>query len=488
MKATKTEIKVLKVAKYKCLESLLFFTRYLFKQNHNRKFVIGDHHELICDVLEKVLKGEIIRLIINVAPRYSKTELAVKNFIAHGLALNPAAKFIHLSYSDSLALDNSEEIKDMVQSLPYMQLFQDVIVKKDSKSKKKWYTTSGGGVYATAAGGQVTGFGAGKVEDMDDSEMEEMFINEKEGFGGAIIIDDPIKPDDADSDVIRERINQRFDSTIRNRTNSRNTPIIIIMQRLHPNDLCGYLMNVEPNVWTVLSLPAIKENGEALWPFKHTIEELLHLKSINEIVFGRQYMQNPKLKEGLLFPIEDLNFYNPATTDINKMAEFIFCYIDPADEGGDALSAPVGILINNKIYIPEVIYNKNGTDVNEPAVVETILRNKCNAAEVEGNSAWILFAKSIRNKVASKNENCEVRIIKNTAQKHTRILAQSSFIKNNFIFRSDYASIPEYLKFMDNLCGYMRVQGGLSKNAQDDAPDSCAGMSHYFQKNFEHLY
>lgn len=221
-----------------------FFTRYFFKQNHNRKFVIGDHHELICDVLEKVLKGEIIRLIINVAPRYSKTELAVKNFIAHGLALNPSAKFIHLSYSDSLALDNSEEIKDMVQSFPYTQLFQDVIVKKDSKSKKKWYTTSGGGVYATAAGGQVTGFGAGKVEDMDDSEMEEMFINEKEGFGGAIIIDDPIKPDDADSDVIRERINQRFDSTIRNRTNSRNTPIIIIMQRLHPNDLCGYLMNV----------------------------------------------------------------------------------------------------------------------------------------------------------------------------------------------------------------------------------------------------
>lgn len=484
-----TKIKILKVAKFKCQDSLLFFTRYFFKENHNRKFIIGEHHRIICDALEKVLRGEIKKLIINVAPRYSKTELAVKNFIAHGLSLNPEAKFIHLSYSDSLALDNSEEIKDLVQTQAYRQLFPDVIVKRDSNSKKKWDTTAGGGVYATASGGQVTGFGAGTVED-DDEEVElgKMFVHDKNNFGGAIIIDDPIKPDDADSEVIRERINQRFDSTIRNRTNSRDTPIIVIMQRLHPRDLCGHLLESEPGAWTVISLPAIKDNGEALWPFKHTLEELLHLKKINEIVFGRQYMQEPKLREGLLFPKEDLNFYNPLTTNINELAEFRFCYIDPADEGGDDLSAPVGYLIGNKIYIPEVIYNKNGTDVNEPASVEMILRNKCNSVEVEGNSAWVLFAKSIRNKVSEKNVNCEVRIIKNTAKKHTRILAQSSFIKNNFIFRSDYQKIPEYLKFLDNLCEYMRLQSGLNKNSHDDAPDSCAGMANYFQKNFEQLY
>lgn len=480
------DINVLKVARYKCQQSLLFFTRYLFKKSHGRKFIVGEHHEIICNALEKVLSGEITRLIINVAPRFGKTELAVKNLIGHGLSINPSAKFIHLSYSDSLALDNSEEVKDMVQSEGYQQLFPEVIIKKDSKSKKKWYTTAGGGVYATAAGGQVTGFGAGQVD--EDEEMEEMFVRSKENFGGAIIIDDPIKPDDADSDVIRERINQRFDSTIRNRTNSRNTPIIVIMQRLHPRDLCGHLLEAEPGVWTVISLPAIKENGEALWPFKHTLEELLHLKKIDEIVFGRQYMQDPKLKAGLLFPREELNFYNPSTVNLEELAEFRYCYIDPADEGGDDLSAPVGDLVGNKIYVPEVIYNNHGTDINEPATVSMILRNKCNSAEIEGNSAWILFAKSIRNKVNEKNPNCEVRIIKNTANKHSRILAQSSFIKNNFVFREDYRNFPEYLKFMDNLCGYLRIQEGTSKNAHDDAPDSCTGMARYFQKNFEHLY
>jgi hypothetical protein len=203
-------------------------------------------------------------LIINIAPRYGKTEVAVKNFIAKGLAHNPAAKFIHLSYSDDLALDNSEEVKDIIKSAEYQQLFPEVQIKPGTDSKKKWYTTKGGGVYATAAAGQVTGFGAGKV---DDEEVEKFFDEiESEGFGGALVIDDPIKPEDADSELIRERVNNRFDSTIRNRVNSRNTPIIIIMQRLHEHDLCGYLIDNEGTKWEVLSLPSIKENGKRYGP------------------------------------------------------------------------------------------------------------------------------------------------------------------------------------------------------------------------------
>ena len=76
-------------------------------------------------------------------------------------------------------------------------------------------------------------------------------------FAGAMLSTNPIKPEDALSETIRERVNNRFESTIRNRVNSRNTPIIIIMQRLHEHDLCGYLQEIEPEEWTVLSLPCI---------------------------------------------------------------------------------------------------------------------------------------------------------------------------------------------------------------------------------------
>lgn len=506
-----SNIATLKVAKFKCLNSLLFSTRYFFKKKNHRKFVIGDHHEIICDALERVLRGECKRLILNVAPRYSKTELAVKNFIANGLALNPASKYIHLSYSDMLALDNSEEVKDLINEDFYQELFPEVQIKVDSRSKKKWYTTAGGGVYATAAAGQVTGFGAGKVDEEEETDLEEFMtgiaeqtaaehpILKKKLFGGAIIIDDPIKPEDADSETIRERVNNRFDSTLRNRINSRNTPIIVIMQRLHPMDLSGYLQRAEEqDDWEVISLPclSIGDDGQlkALWPFKHTVEELQKMKKGNDIVFERQYQQNPKPKEGLLFPEDELNYYNPETVDVEKLAEFKVMIIDPADEGGDSLSAPVGYLIGNKIYVVDVIYNTHGTDVNEPACVEKICSRKLNHVRIEGNSAWILFGKSVRRKVQNPApdgrgyEECEIRIVKNSKNKHTRILARSSFVKMHMVFRSDYTRLPEYYKFMQNFTSYMRVQTGTSRNAHDDAPDSASEMADYFQTNFAHLW
>jgi hypothetical protein len=308
---TAEDVKRLKIVKYKTQESLLFFTRYFYKIRYNRKFIVSEHHQIICDALERVLRGEITRLIINISPRYGKTELAVKNFIAHGLALNPVAKFIHLTYAKNLALDNSEEAKDIVANEEYQKLFP-VEIKRDSKSKEKWYTTKGGGVYATAAGGQVTGFGAGKVDEENEededlalaSEIEELEkqvelapkldIEKKFNFAGAIIIDDPIKPDDAMSDLKRGRVNERFETTIRNRVNSRKTPIIVIQQRVHEKDLSGYLMDVEPGEWTVIKLSALKEDGTPLWELKHTAEELLQLKRINPYVFEAQYQQDPK--------------------------------------------------------------------------------------------------------------------------------------------------------------------------------------------------
>lgn len=479
--------KLNKVARFLCQNNLLFHTRYFFKQNHKRKFVLNKHHETICDALEKVLKGEITRLIINIAPRYGKTEIAVKNFISHGLAINPTAKFIHLSYSDTLALDNSEEVKDMIESDAYQTLFPEIKVKKDSKSKKKWYTIQGGGVYATAAGGQVTGFGAGTVDEEFDDGM--IPISSKEKFGGAIIIDDPIKPDDADSDIIRERINQRFDSTIRNRTNSRDTPIIIIMQRLHPNDLAGYVQKKEPGVWTVVSLPClfVNDKGElqALWDFKHNVEELQKLRKINELVFDRQYQQDPKPKEGLLFYEKELNYYNPKTINLNELAEYKHMYVDPANEGGDDLAALIGYLVGNKIYIVDVIYNNQGTDVNEPAIIQLEATHKLNSIEIEGNSAWYLFSNNIFNKLSAKRSRCYVRTIKNTTNKHTRIYAQSAFIKANFVFRDDWEHLPQYRKFMEVLTSYTKNKVSSGK---DDAPDAAAGLAYYYANNFNHLY
>ena len=277
-----------------CIADTLWATRYFFHAENGRKFNVGAHHKKIAAALDRVFNGECKRLIINCPPRYSKTEM-LKSFVKKGLAINPASKYIMLSYSANLALDNSERIKDAVSSDWYKELFPWVQIKKDSHSKQKWYTTEGGGIYATSSDGQVTGFGAGIVKE----EGAEGFDIESNGkWGGAIIIDDPLKPLDATSPVKRQKVNDQFENTIRSRVNDRSTPIIIIMQRLHKQDLCGYLLDLEPEEWEVLSLPALStdENGNevALYPFKHTVEELHKIKAANRFTFETQYQQNPQ--------------------------------------------------------------------------------------------------------------------------------------------------------------------------------------------------
>lgn len=486
-------ISELEYLQYKTLKGMLPFTQYHFKKRHGRGFVVGDHHVTISDALDRVLTGQLKRLIINIAPRYGKTELAVKNLMAKGLAQNPKARFIHLSYSDDLALDNSEEVRDFVQSEEYRELYPNVEIKPDSKAKKKWYTTEGGGVYATAAAGQVTGFGAGQVDEDDDfseflsgleanyDEIEALF-----SFGGAIVIDDPIKPEDADSDTQRERVNNRFDSTIRNRVNSRNTPIIIIMQRLHPFDLCGYLIGLEPEEWEVISLPCIYFDGgerKPLWPFKHTLQELDELKKINSIVFERQYLQNPKPVEGLLFAEEELKFYDPAQIDTSK-AEFVFIPIDPADQGGDYYAAPVMCIIEDKVYVPEILFNTLGTEATEPETVRLLVRYKTNAARFEGNGGWVSMGKAIRSKIEESLPDIDYRIIKATTNKETRMLAWAAWVKRNVYFRKDYKNDRQYNDFMVNLTNYM-IAG---KNKHDDAPDVITQGAEYLDTHFSHLW
>ena len=312
------------IIKERCENSLLFFTRYIFKESFGVKFEVAQFHKTLANVLEKVHKGEIKRLIINIPPRYGKTELAVKMYISWCLAKNPKARFIHLSYSDALALDNSSQTREYIQSDSYQRLW-NMQLKKDSQSQKKWYTIQGGGVYATASGGAITGFGAGN--------------------GGAIIIDDPLKPDDAVSDVRRKFINNRYNTTIRSRVNDRSVPIIVIMQRLHEDDLSGFLLDGNSGEqWYHLKLPAIDKNNKPLWSSKHSFKELESIRQADRFTFSGQYMQEPAPEEGGEWRKDWFNIINKAELPSDVQWEM---YVDGAYTK-DTRNDPTGIQISGK--------------------------------------------------------------------------------------------------------------------------------------------
>lgn len=450
------DIKVLQTKKAMCMTDFLYFTRYFFKDRFRKKFVIGEHHQQIADVLQKVFDGEITRLIINIAPRYGKTELAVKNFIAAGLAINPAAKFIHLSYSDDLALDNSEDCKQIVTSAAYQQLFPEVQIRKNSDSKKKWYTTAGGGVYATSAAGQVTGFGAGQVDDIDFEAGGNSSV-----FGGALIIDDPIKPEDADSDLQRERINARFDSTIINRVNSRNTPIIIIMQRLHERDLCGYLLEENKEKWVVLSLPCIKDDGTALWPFKHTIEELEAIEERNKIVFERQYLQHPMPIEGRLYKTFKTYEVLPPGCGRKK------AIIDTADTGKDYLCYIDYMPTRSGYYITDVYYTSQGMETTEGETAALLTKNKVGECRIESNNGGRGFARNVERTCRElKNYTTSISWFHQKDNKDVRIFTKAAEVQNMIYYPSDWQK--RWPKFARDIMGYMAAGG----NAHDDGPDA----------------
>lgn len=350
--------KVRKEREKRTLQSnLVRFTSRTFEER-GEVFVENWHHHKIAEVLDSLKQGKLVNdngenctvLVINMPPRYGKTELAVINWMAQCIAENPKCKFIHLSYSDDLALDNSSKCKELILS-DWYQSYWHVKLKDDSQSKKKWYTTEGGGLYATAAGGAITGFGAGSTE--------------SDGFCGAIIIDDPLKVDDAERDGERNRVNQRLNTTIKSRRNNRNTPIIIIMQRLHEEDMTGFVLNSGINEPVYhLKLPALVDDKEPLWPFKHSLEDLEKERKADPRTFAGQMMQEPSPEDGTFFKREWFPRY-----DIGKEPELIkygcadYAVSDNSDADPDYTEIGIGGFdIDENLYLVGWWYGKATAD------------------------------------------------------------------------------------------------------------------------------
>lgn len=386
-----------------CERSLLFFTRYMFKEITGRKFQVSEHHKTIAHQLERSARGDLIRLIINIPPRYGKTELAVKMYPAWCYAHRGDAKFIHLSYADPLALDNSDSVKEIVKH-PAFQKFWPLIVKHNKDSKKAWGVEGGGTFYAAAAGGAVTGFGAGVM----DVEGEDPAAHQ---YAGAIIIDDPVKPDDARSEKKRLTINERYNATIASRVNSPNhTPVIVIMQRLHEDDMAGFLLNGgSQEEWEHICLPAIKEDGTPLWPEKHTIEQLRAMERANKYVFASQYMQQPVPYGDGLFKVGKIEILDVLPSGINNTVRY-WDKAGSSDTGCYTAGAHLGELPDGRTIVLDMVRGQWSALEREQIIKSTAQTDGFNTAtwiEQEGGSGGKESAESTIRNLSGFNINAE---------------------------------------------------------------------------------
>ena len=227
-----------KVSKARALRATLYaslnaFVRKVFSAlAPGQTFVRSWHLEAIAYQLERLRRGEIRRLIINMPPRSLKSISASVAFPAFVLGHDPTRRIICVSYSGDLAKKHANDFRAVAEARWYQDLFFGMrIGQKDSESEIE--LTARGFRLATSVGGTLTGRG-----------------------GDLIIIDDPLKPDDAYSEVKRTAANEWFTNTLMSRLDDKRTgAILIVMQRVHMDDLTGFVQSLSDD-WTVLSLPA----------------------------------------------------------------------------------------------------------------------------------------------------------------------------------------------------------------------------------------
>jgi predicted phage terminase large subunit-like protein len=303
-----------------------FTHRSFLELNAQTPFLSNGHIEVLAAKLEEVRRGSCRQnIIINLPPRHLKSHIISIAFPAWLLGHDPSKQILSVTYAQDFS-DNLARKSRTLMTSPFYEALFDTRLAKGREAVSDFETTAGGSRFSTSVGGVLTGRGA-----------------------DIIIIDDPLKADDALSEPRRRSVNEWFDNTLRSRLNSQEKgAIIIVMQRLHADDLVAHVQQHES--WDVLSFPAIAEQDETydfLTPYgrrriHRSTGEILQpallsptalesqRRGMTEYNFVAQYQQDPQPPSGIIVKREWLKFYDPS--DLPKQFDQIFQSWDTANK------------------------------------------------------------------------------------------------------------------------------------------------------------
>ncbi len=287
------------------------WTLYMFKMLENRRFIEEELHAELFETFQYVYDQKENRQIINVPPRSGKTTLA-KYFIAYCIAHNPKCNFIYTSFSQALLNDISRELAQILQhpifeamyagnskeqsleTKPIDEFWRNYLEENQGKANytsRKIITEAGGVILFASVGSAITGFGAG--------------IRGYEGFSGGLFIDDANKPADIHSELMREKVQGYYEETLLSRLNDSNIAIVNIQQRLHLEDLSGFLQKVYH--FKTLKKPLLID-GVCQLKSQYTDTRIKEIAK-NDFMFQAQYQQEPIQEGGVLFKKEWFRYY-----------------------------------------------------------------------------------------------------------------------------------------------------------------------------------
>ena len=338
------------IEKELCERNFFFFYKWVFKYVYQRPFVYNWHIEKICEKLQAVAEYKIGNLLVTIPPRHYKTEIVSIMFTTWGYIKNKNCNNILTSYSGELALKNSASVQTIIKSDAFQE-FWPLKFNKKIEAKSDWQIEGGGMTRASAAGGAITGFGAGISECLE--------------WAGALIVDDPLKAQAERFELARITVNENFENTLTSRLNDKRTPIIIIMQRLHENDLAGHVLSGKSvaGEFTHLNLPALNEDGpseddpreidEPLDKTRYSTASLKEMAKKNPMLYAGQYQQRPAPVEGNMVKRDHLKFYKTLPKLKHKI---ISCDLNFKKDGSsNACLSYYGIAAPNVYLIKQIV-------------------------------------------------------------------------------------------------------------------------------------
>lgn len=336
--------------------------RYMFRVINNTPYICEPLHSKLLAKIQDVIDGKTTRLNLNLCPRSSKTTMLIW-LVVYTLTINPKAQIIYTSFNQDLLSSVARQVADIMKSPIYQAMYSQTFSEQEEEadpiddfwkeylrnttgkiqfSNRKIITPQGGVVLFNSMGSAITGFGAG--------------CRGQGGFTGFLAVDDGDKPTDVRSERIRQKTHVYFQETLLSRLNNPDTPILNVQQRLHIDDLSGFL---EKNYnFEVFKFPLLADDGTCNLGNQYTPERIKELQ-VDQYTFSAQYQQEPIILGGGIIKHDWWRFYK----DMNDCPyRRIFITADTAmktKEWNDFTAIEVwGLTNTNRLRLLDMVHGK----------------------------------------------------------------------------------------------------------------------------------
>jgi len=404
----------------------------------------------VAEAFQEIEQNKIQSLSVSMPPRAGKSYIT-SLFCAWTIGKNPSESVMRNSCSERLYQKFSYDVRALVKSDKFKEVFPNVVLSDDKANLQGWNTKQARQVsyFGAGVGGTIIGFGASNVAITDDL------------YRGL---------EDALSETMNDRIIQWKEATHDSRFES-GCKRIDIGTRWTMNDIIGRQMN-EGMYDKSIVISALTEEDESFCEAVMTTEEYLEKrKRTDPAIWMAEYQQQPVDLKGRLF--NNLKLID--TFDRTKI-EGTIAYVDVADQGADYTACAVLAVVDKQLVVVDYVFSKANTDITLPMIAEKLKKWNTTYCRVESNSMGAMFSRHLQRMVTTK-----ILQVPNTTNKNTRIIMRSVFIQDNFLFYKN--GTPECEQFIQYVMSFSKE----GKNKNDDAPDCLAGLAIFAESMFRNL-